>query len=144
MKKIVFLGLFAAFLFGSCTHEQKSPIVGAWQLVSGYQKLDTTINYPVTANGHHMKIIGEKHFSTIWQDTTLDKSDRWYAGFNGGTYTFKDEVYTETYEYFIWLSSIGNTISYKTEFKSDTMIMTYIPADPDSKASSIEVWKRLE
>jgi len=33
-----------------------------------------------------MKISGKKYFSTIWQDTILEKSNFWSAGFNGGTY----------------------------------------------------------
>jgi hypothetical protein len=150
MKRILFLSLAAALLIAGCHHEktfpvETSPIAGAWQLVSGnYITPDTLANFPVTANGHHMKIIGEKYFSTIWQDTTICKSDVWYSGFNGGTYTFKNEVYTETELYFYPISGIGNIWSAKVEIKGDTMVLTYIPADPDSKASSVEVWKRLE
>ncbi len=145
MKPNTFLCLFIVLLIGSCTQEKKSPIVGAWQLISGRTVTqDTVIIAPASVNGNHMKIIGEKYFSTIWQDTSINKSDLWYAGFNGGTYTFENEVYTESSEYFSILSSIGNTYSAKVEFKGDTMVLTYIPKDANSQVSSVDEWKRLE
>jgi hypothetical protein len=134
-----------ALLFVSCDQEKKSPIAGAWQLISGsITTPDTVINFPFSANGNHMKIIGEKYFSTIWQDTTICKSDPWYSGFNGGTYTFENDVYTETELYFYPISGIGNTWSTKVEMKGDTMVLTYISEDPDSRLTQIERWKRLE
>ena len=145
MKNNIFLCLLIALLFGSCNQEKKSPVTGAWQLISGNVVTpDTIINFPVSASGKHMKIIGEKYFSTIWQDTILSKSDIWYAGFNGGTYTFENEVYKETELYFYPISGIGNTWSAKAEFRGDTMVLTYIPEDTDSKNTSVEKWKRLE
>lgn len=145
MKKNIFLCLLIALLSGSCNQKEESPIIGSWQLISGNAVTqDTIINFPVSASGKHMKIIGEKYFSTIWQDTTISKSDAWYAGFNGGTYTFENEVYTETELYFFPTSGIGNTWSAKAEFRSDTMVLTYIPKDTYSKNTSVEKWKRLE
>jgi len=145
MKRIAFLSLVIALLNVSCSQDQKSPVTGAWQLISGKTVTpDTVIIAPASVHGDYMKIIGEKHFATIWQDLTIDPSNLWHAGFNGGTYTLEDEVYTESLEYFSEESSIGGTFMAKVEFSGDTMILTYIPEDSDSKVTSIEKWKRLE
>ena len=146
MKKYLIALIAFSFLAGaSCQQKTDSPIEGAWQLISARTVIqDTVIFAPASVNSNHMKIIGEKYFSTIWQDTTLNESNIWYAGFNGGTYTFKNEVYTESLEYFNILSSIGGTFSAKVEFTGDTMVLTYLPEDPNSKFSSVEKWKRLK
>lgn len=145
MKKIVFLSMIILLIIGSYAQERKSPIEGSWRLVSGKMVTqDTVYNYPVSVNGNHMKIIGEKYFSTIWQDTTINKSDLWYAGFNGGTYTFENGIYTETYMHFTFLSSIGNKFELKVEFKNDTLVLTNIPKGETDKNSMVEKWKRLE
>ena len=91
-----------------------------------------------------MKIIGKKYFSTVWQDTTINKSDFWCAGFNGGTYTFENGVYTETEMYFNLPSNIGSKVAFKAEFENDTLVLTYIPQGETDIYSNTEKWKRLE
>jgi hypothetical protein len=145
MKKVIFLGLVIALIIGSCAQENKSPIEGAWQMISGiYTTPDTVIKYPVNINAKHMKIISERYFSTVWQDTTIDKSDWWYAGFNGGTYTFADGIYTEEEMYFMSPPNIGSKPAFKAEIKNDTLVLTYIFEKPKDGYSNVEKWKRLE
>jgi hypothetical protein len=145
MKKAICLSLIIAMIIGSCTQEKKSPIEGAWQLISGKDVTpDTVYNFPVSINGKHMKIIGKRYFSTIWQDTTINKSDWWSDGFNGGTYTFVDGIYTEEEMYFITPSNIGSKPSFKAEIKNDTLVLTYIFKQAADGYSSVEKWKRLE
>jgi hypothetical protein len=145
MKKVFFLSLFIVLIIGNCAQEKKSPIVGAWQMISGtYTTPDTVINFPVSNNAKHMKIIGEKYFSTVWQDTTIDKSDWWYAGFNGGTYTFADGIYTEEEIYFMSPSNIGTKPAFKAEIKNDTLVLTYIFEKPRDGYSNVEKWQRLK
>jgi hypothetical protein len=91
-----------------------------------------------------MKIIGKKYFSTTFQDTTRDKSDWYYAGFNGGTYTFENGVYTETLTCFSSPAMIGRKLAFKTEFKNDTLVITYIPEKSTEGLSFVEKWKRLD
>jgi hypothetical protein len=89
-------------------------------------------------------MIGDKHFTTIWQDTSLNKEDYWRSGFNGGTYTFVNGIYTENLSYFSSTGSIGKQFSFRTEFKDDTLILTFIPEDPNNTDRYIEKMVRLE
>ncbi len=147
MKRVIFLSVILLFIIGRCTQQEvKSPLEGAWQLISGtYITPDTVMNYPVSINGKNIKMVGGKYFATIWQDTTIDKSNWWSAGFNGGTYTIVDGVYTETETHFSNLSRIGSKPSFNLEIKNDTAILTAIlPPDTPSGYSNVEKWKRLE
>jgi hypothetical protein len=146
MKKNLFLSLIISLIIVSCSQQEvKSPIEGAWKLISGNQTTpDTVMNYPLSNNGIFMKIIGKKYYSTVWQDTTINKSDWLFAGFNGGTYTFENGIYTETAEYFSIPSLIGSKAPFKAEIKNDTLVITYIPEKATEGNSSIEKWKRLE
>ncbi len=146
MKKIIFLSLIISLIIVSCIQQEvKSPIEGSWKLLSGNETTpDTAINYPISTNGKFMKIISKKYYSTVWQDTTINKFIWCYAGFNGGTYTFENGVYTETATYFSLLPNIGSKVAFKVEIKNDTLVMTYIPEKATAGYSSIEKWKRLE
>jgi hypothetical protein len=146
VKKSFFIVLGISLIIGSCTHQEvKSPIEGAWNLISGDETSpDTTIHYQRSTNSHYMKIIGEKYFSTTWQDTTRDKSDFYYSGFNGGTYTFVNGVYTETLKCFSNPAYIGRKLAFKTEIKNDTLVITYIPEKSTEGLSFVEKWKRLD
>jgi hypothetical protein len=146
MKKILFLSLIISLIIISCTQQVvNSSIQGAWRLISGNETTpDTSINYPLSTNGRFMKIIGKEYYSTVWQDTTINKSNWLYGGFNGGTYTFENEVYTETATYFSLLPNIGSKVAFKAEIKNDTLVITYIPEKAMVGYSSTEKWKRLE
>lgn len=142
MKKSIFLSLIIFIIIGSCIQEKKSPIEGSWELLFGRVTTpDTVINYPLTDKGHHMKIIGSKYYSTIWQDIKIDKSIWLSAGFNGGTYTFENGIYTEAHTYRSGISNIGSKSVFKAEIINDTLVLT----NPSDKGfTSIEKWKRLE
>ena len=143
MKRSIFLCLIIALIIGSCAQEKKSPIEGAWRLVYGnYTTPDTVMNYPLSSN--NMKIIDDKYFSTIWQDTVMDKSNWWSAGFNGGTYTFVNGVYTENLMYFSIPSNIGGKASFNAEIRNDTLVLTYVFETAKKGYSNVEKWKRLE
>jgi hypothetical protein len=144
MKAILFVCLFSFLLFTNCVKQGKNPLEGSWRLVSGtVETQDTAFSYPLSSK--NMKIIGKKYFSTIWQDTTLDKSNWWSAGFNGGTYTFENGVYTEDLMYFSIPSAIGSKASFKAEINSDTLVLTNIRKEvTNEKYLNVEIWKRLE
>ena len=147
MKRILVLCMIISSIILSCSQQEvKSPIEGTWQMISGtYITPDTVINYPESTNGKHIKMVGKTYFSTIWQDTTIDKSNMWYGGFNGGTYTFANGVYTETETHFSLLSNIGSKPSFNIEFNSDTAVFTAIlTPDTPSGYSNVEKWKRIE
>ena len=145
MKKITFLSLIIALIIGSCTQGKRSPIEGAWQNVYGkVVSKDTIINYLSTLKDHYMKIIGKKYFTTIWQDTIINKTNWWYSGFNGGTYTFQNGIYTEQELYFSIPSNIGNKVAFKAEIKDDTLILTGIPLKGYENVTYVEKLKRLK
>lgn len=146
MKKILFASLIIPLIIISCSQpEVKSSIEGSWALVSGkYITPDTVINYPLTSNGNHMKIIGKKYFSTIWQDTTVRNPDWLSSGFNGGDYSFENGVYTENLQYFSLLPNIGGKVTFKADLQNDTLQLTSIPTSDADKYSNIEKWRRLK
>lgn len=145
MKKNLFIGMIILLIIINCTQEKKSPVEGSWKLLSGkYATPDSVMNYPLSNNAHYMKIIGKKYFSTTWQDTTFNKSSFYYAGFNGGTYTFENGIYTETEMCFSSPSNIGIKVAFKAEINNDTLVLTNIPEKEAAGYSFIEKWKRLE
>lgn len=146
MKKTLYLILIVASIMGSCAKNNQSnrpAIEGTWKTIYGsIIDKDTSIIYPASIKDHYIKMIGEKYFTTIWQDTSLDKDNYWYTGFNGGTYTFENGVYTETELYFNDVTSIGQQVSFKTEFMGDTLILNYI--DPSNSVKYTEKMVRMK
>jgi hypothetical protein len=145
MKNFIFLNLIISLIIGSCAQEKRSPIEGSWKLISG--KLTTSRSvmiYPLSEHGNHLKMIGDGYFTTIWQDTYIDKSVWMSSGFNGGTYTFENGVYTETISHFADTTFIGYKTAYKAEIKNDTLTISF-PTDKEvSEHTSVEKWKRLK
>ncbi len=145
MKRSIFIILIVAFVTGSCTKNSKSHISGTWKIVYGVSSnMDSSVIFPQSLKDHYIKIIGEKYFCTIWQDTTLNRDNFWYSGFNGGTLTFENGIYTENISYFSSPSNIGKQYTFNAQFKSDTLILTLVSNYPDSIASYVEKMVRLK
>ena len=145
MRKLLIFCFSICFLFTNCGKVQRSPLDGTSKLVFGNVVTpDTAFAYPVPAIGGDIKTIGRKYFTTIWQDTASRKSDFWHAGFNGGTYTFENGIYTENLMYFITPSGIGSKVAFKIEIKNDTLVFNYIPARGSDNIKSTEKYVRLE
>jgi len=127
--------------FISCASRQNNPVEGTWQLVDGrFVDEDTTVTYPMSPDEKRMKIIGKTHFATLWQDTTQNIS-----GFNGGTYTFEDGMYTEQLSFFSSIDWIGIQSIFLAEIEGDRLLLT--PSNADGEAQQygyFEEWERLD
>jgi len=137
--------LLVCVFFTSCKTQKTSPIIGTWQLINGqYKSADTTFYYPGNKNGNHWKIITKLHFATIYQDTTSNKF--LYSGFNGGTYTYLDGIYTENFSHSsLSNSQLGTNITFKAKIEGDRLIIS--PCSSDGKELNVgnfEEYKRLD
>lgn len=129
LRKALPLIIIAAVIV-ACTKESKTgtdaklPIVGTWKLLTGtlIEKGDTTVT-DYTKNLSFIKIINDTHFSFINHDLNHGK-DSTSAAFSAGagTYTLKDNNYTEHLEYCNAREWEGHDFSFTIEIKGDTLI----------------------
>ena len=87
MKRVIFLSLIIAMIIGSCTQEKKSPIEGAWQVISWQRIAGDTLMWKlgVDYTGTEMKIWSGNYFNFVGRyvrnrDTTI------IDNYGGGTY----------------------------------------------------------
>lgn len=145
-----FLSIFLVFVFlFGCTRttvEEKNPIEGTWELISGKSQYpDVTELWPDTDYERQIKIINQTHFVWINQDTSREH----IYSFGGGKYTLNGDNYTEHIEMFILPSWIGKTIPFKIKIEGDTLILSgTVPLGKLGLAYSdyehYEVWKRID
>ncbi len=129
LKRPASLIVIMTILF-SCAKETKTiadtklPIVGTWKLQTGtlIKKGDTTIT-DYTKNLSFIKIINDTHFSFTNHDLNHGK-DSTTAAFSAGagTYTLKDNNYTEHLEYCNAREWEGHDFTFTIEIKNDTLI----------------------
>ena len=143
MKRFIYAPVAAILLALICsTSSMNDTMVGTWILVKGIiVTAEDTTKLPATDNAVHMKIIGKTHFTTIWQDPNVEN----YAGFNGGTYTFEDGIYTENLEFFSVKGSIGTVARFRVKLEQDMLYMESIAEEGKTPKYRIsEKWKRAE
>lgn len=125
----------AAFLVScSATRQEnkiddlKPKLTGTWKLISGttIEKGDTTVtNYDT--NLSFIKIINDTHFAFLNHDLVKgkDTSKAAYSS-GGGTYSLKDNIYTEHLEYCSDRQWEGNNFAFTITIKNDTLVQTGI------------------
>jgi hypothetical protein len=144
-------------LFAGCsTPPQKNKIEGVWELIS--QKW----NGKGEISGRDIKVITDKHFSFIFQDTAEAKSllakktlkdslsaffDDLYAG--AGSYKLVDSIYTETIEFFSNPEHIGQSTDFIVRVDGDRLYQsgkwpTYKDGKKVKDVFLEEVYKRIE
>jgi hypothetical protein len=143
MKKLILFPVVAAlFLLICSTRTAQDTLEGTWILVKGtIVTPEDTIQLPATEDAVHMKIIGKTHFATIWQDPNVEG----YEGFNGGTYTYENGIYTENIQFNIENGSIGWSIRFKVTLEKNRFFMESVDDEgnkPEFKIS--EEWKRVD
>lgn len=129
LKRLSFLIVIMTIVF-SCAKETKTaddtklPIVGTWKLQTGtlIEKGDTTVT-DYTKNLSFIKIINDTHFSFTNHDLNHGK-DSTTATFSAGagTYTLKDNNYTEHLKYCNAREWEGHDFTFTIEIKNDTLI----------------------
>jgi len=116
-----------ATLMGACTTQNKTdtktPLTGTWKLLSGtlIEKGDTTVT-DYTKNVSFIKIINDTHFAFIQHDLNHGKDSTASFSAGGGTYTLKDNNYTEHLEYCNARDWEGHDFSFTVEIKNDTLV----------------------
>jgi hypothetical protein len=131
MKKSVVLSLIIAGLILSCTQlkEVKSPIEGAWQVVSWQRIAGDTLNWKlgVDYTGAEIKIWSGNYFNFVGCYTRQGDTTA-IDNYGGGTYKLDGTHCEESYLYFVAKSMVGTTQKLLLEIKNDTLIQTW-PCD---------------
>ncbi len=145
-----FLSLFLVFVFllgcTTSTVEEKNPIEGTWEMISGkLSDPDTTYLFPVTDYDRHIMMNSRTHTLWIRQDTSRQVA----VGFGGGKYTLEGDKYTELIETFFNPKCIGKWFTSTMEVKGDTLIQSGIwPAKQygigEHDMELYEVFKRID
>ena len=107
--------------------EERLPIVGTWQLISGttIEKGDTVIT-DYTKNVSFIKIINDTHFAFLKHNLSKGKDSTTNFDAGGGSYQLKDSVYTEHLSYYKEKEWEGNDFKFTITIKNDTLIQTGI------------------
>ncbi len=146
MKKVIFLAVVISFIIGSCTQIKKSPIEGAWKIISiETVKGDTVTNmFPGNYTGSEQLVFSKNHF--LWvgnykkDSTSLDN-------FGGGTFTLTGNRLEESIFYSVSKKMVETKIKLQWELKNDTATQTW-PLDENWQISkdgyNIQKWIRLE
>ncbi len=129
IKKITAITLVVSLIV-ACTKQSTTadsntvPIKGTWKLLTGtlIEKGDTTVT-DYTKGVSFIKIINDTHFSFINHDLNHGK-DSTTAAFSAGagTYTLKDNTYTEHLEYCNAREWEDHDFTFTIEIKNDTLI----------------------
>lgn len=147
----VFLIFFSLFLI-CCDTKLTNPIEGTWELISGMYISDDndenaeyrSFNYPYSNYGKYWKIISKTHFATIFQDTT--NNSLFSTGFNAGTYTLIDGIYTENFTHSSYIKElIGMKLLFKVKIEGDKLFISSCYEDGTTKDyGNFEEYKRLD
>jgi hypothetical protein len=124
--------LFAVMLLTVSCNSPKSPIVGAWKMVS-MQFIDSgklVGTYPNdTLKGSDVKVWTEDYQEFVGEMTTPKDTMNNYGG---GKYTLVGNHYTEYLDYFPVKSAVGTSNKMLLEVKNDTLVQSY-PTDENFK-----------
>ena len=101
------------------------PIEGTWHLLSGQTILKSDTVFTDYTRGQKMiKIINKTHFAFLRHDLNGGKDSAAVYSAGGGTYSLKDDQYTENLEYFSDRGWEGNSFHFTIEISNDTLIQT--------------------
>jgi hypothetical protein len=151
------VGFILIILFVGCSvPQQKNKVEGVWELIS--QKW----NGKEGVSGKDIKLITDKHFLWIYQNTAEESSllakktlrdslsafsDDFSAG--AGSYKLNDSVYTETIEFFIDPQYVGLSVDFIVRVDGDRLYQSgmFPELKEGKKVKDVfleEVYKRIE
>jgi hypothetical protein len=123
---ILFSCLILSIVFLSCQtgENDKNDLQGTWQLLSEtkIERGDTTFT-EASKDQRMIKIINDTHFAFLRHDLKQGKDSAaatFVAG--GGSYTLKDNVYTEELEFCNFREWENHAFTFNVEIKDDTLI----------------------
>ncbi len=120
---ILFAGCYSTTGDVATTKEYR--LQGTWKLLSGtvIEKGDTVVtNY--TKNVSFIKIINDTHFAFLQHDLSKGKDSAAVFAAGGGTYSLKDNAYTEHLEYCSAREWESNNFDFTIDIKNDTLTQT--------------------
>jgi len=140
MKNLICCFVICVFLL-ACTQEKKSPVEGAWQMVSG-QWLTVPAVFPGSVTGGQIKMFSKEHFTFVGQfklDTAVQNN------YGSGTYKLEGNQYEEHVINHVDPGSVSQTVRLLIEFRNDTLIQKW-PADENwalPEKFNVEIYVRL-
>lgn len=145
MKKHV-LTLFTLILFAGLftfnfTLKKKKSLQGAWTMVEGKWVTEDhqTLDSRGPSSVKHLKIFSENHFATLAQNVGEENA----YNYNGGSYTFKDGIYSENLKISATQQIIGTTLHYKVRIEGDRFYMDACDENGNLiKTGAFEVWEK--
>ncbi len=93
-------------------------IVGTWKLVYGSVKENDSLTIKDVSKSEFIKIINETHFAYFNQ--AYNEPRNFYGA--GGTYTLKDDTYTEKLTYTAWDDYRGRSFPFTVKISKDSLI----------------------
>lgn len=143
MKSIFALLSIVILCLTGCETKQTDPFEGNWELVSveGTVLVDgnpVSINMEKDKDNFGMKLIHDNYFMFSGQDFVGGASTPHYGY---GTYTYENNVYTETVNYHFMKEVIGTTPAYEMTVTGDTLIQKG-PLSNDPDMQIIETYVR--
>jgi hypothetical protein len=128
----------------SCAGERRNIIEGNWRLVSRTQWTADTTFHASPSDFLGMKMIWQNRVAYFARysaggDTTY--------GYGGGAFAIEGNNYTESFEYHVDKSLIGQAIPWEVEVREDTLIQKgprKIGRYKDSQWQLYEVWARMK
>jgi hypothetical protein len=146
MRTIFALSFFILVLFTSCCQQEKSPLEGTWEMVSGTWTLpdSTVFEYPGNIKEGSQLFMYSKDYYLFSGRFKMDTI--FHDNYGGGTYKYGENKYEETLLYFVDSSSIGQTLAFQIDIKNDTLIKTGPLGDDAKKFGNtlVEVYIRKD
>lgn len=137
----------SCFVFLAACSAKKENLEGTWQLISGtvIQNHDTTVTY-YTKNKRFIKIVNGSHFAFLLHDLTKGKDSTASFSAGAGTYSLKDNLYTEQLEYCNDREWEGHSFPFTITIHEDTLIQQGIEklVDLGVERSNTEKYIRLK
>jgi hypothetical protein len=119
-----FFGIIALlFVFCACEKQSTSSLEGTWQLISATSTEKDSTFSTFNPKVKMVKIINDSHFAFLSHDITGAKdSTRAAYTAGGGTYTLKDNLYSENLEYFIDPQWENHKFEFVVKIQNDTLV----------------------
>jgi hypothetical protein len=124
--------------------EKRLSITGTWKLISGtlIEKGDTTVTW-YTKDVSFIKIINDTHFAFLSHDLNKGKDSSAMYSSGGGSYSLKNNQYTEHLEYCNDRQWEGNDFSFTISINKDTLIQTGIEKVADAGVNRLNIEKYI-
>lgn len=127
MAKNIFIGIIVilAFCFLGAQSKQTNSFEGNWELLSSSGTYPdekgglVKASFKKDSNNYHMKLIHNNYFMFVGQEMINGAAS---ASYGYGTYTLKDNIYTEHIIYHVAKEAVGTSPSFEMTVKGDTLI----------------------